>query len=161
MEVVTEKYFGIDPREFENTRRLFTYWLELGGTAELPSWKAVNLMSLHDIAPTMFVVDLVRDQQSVSYCYRYVGTKIVDTFGIEATGKTVEEVYEGERRKDIIDAYNDVVDGRQPHCGIRSQANLDREFIKFAVLTAPLFEVDGTVDKLIGVKEFLAGNGST
>jgi|GEM_PF-4482932 len=140
---------------YAKLKRFYQYYLSLYKTSDLPRWSDVDLESLYDIASTMFVADLEETEDGRTYRYRYVGTKIVSHFGIEPTRKTVEEVYEGNRAEAILKAYDQIIESEKPQCAIRSQANLQRDYIKFAVLTAPLFNSFGKVEKLIGVKQFL------
>jgi len=146
---------NIDVQKFPRVARLYAYWENL---ARPQSWADVDLMDMHEIAPILFVADVLDDGASLSFRYRFIGTKIVEIFNLDATGKTVEEAFEGERRELIIEAYSNVVNSKSPHLGIRSQANRDRGHVRMAVLTLPLFDPSGDVNMLLGINDFSVMN---
>lgn len=109
-----------DANLFPMTAQLYAYWSDLPSA---PSWTDVDLMAIHRLAPFVFVADVVGAAAPYRFVYRYVGTKIVDAFGLDATGKAVEEAFESERAQRMIEAYTYVGTNGLPQLGIRRQAN--------------------------------------
>lgn len=140
-----------DAALFPRTARLFDYWRSL---APPPCWGGVDLMVLYDIAPQIFVADVGTAGDALTFTYRYVGTRIVTAFGFDATGMTVEQAFEGEYMEQIRDAYLYVVSEKSPQFGVRQQANENREYVRMAVLTVPLFGAGGRVEKIMGLADF-------
>jgi len=111
-------------------------------------------MALYDIAPQIFVADVGTAGDALTFTYRYVGTRIVTAFGFDATGMTVEQAFEGEYMEQIRDAYLYVVSEKSPQFGVRQQANENRDYVRMAVLTVPLFGAGGRVEKIMGLADF-------
>ncbi len=143
-----------DSQLFQNTARLYSYWDELP-FAPMPSWTDVNLMDVYEIAPLIFVADVIRSGSAPKFVYRFVGTKIVELFQYDATGMSVEDAFEDERRALILEAYSFVVNSNSPQLGIRAQATRGRDFVQGAVLTLPLFDAEGDVNMLLGINDLL------
>ena len=143
-----------DAEKFPMTAELYAYWSELP-RAPQPAWADVDLMAIYRIAPLIFVADVVSQTGGTNqFVYRFVGTRIVDIFGVDATGKAVEEAFEGNRAQKIIEAYRYVIEAGKPQLGIRQQANRERGHVRMAVLTVPLFDAAGKVDMLMGINDF-------
>jgi hypothetical protein len=146
-----------DAQNFPMTARLYAYWEGLKSAPE-PCWADVDLMDIYEFVPLVFVADVLPSGNANKFRYRFVGTKIVEMFGLDATGKTVEQAFEGERAALILDVYNSIVTSKSPQLGLRGQANKERGFVHMVVLTVPLFNARGEVDMLMGVNDFSVMN---
>jgi len=151
MEIELSGVAAEDAALFPKTARLYEYWRGLVPPA---CWDDVDLMALYDIAPQIFVADVEPNGDAFTFTYRYVGTRIVTAFGFDATGMSVEDAFEGEHMEQIRDAYLYVVSNKSPQFGVRHQANEDRDYVRMAVLTVPLFGADGRVEKILGLADF-------
>lgn len=76
------------------TRRLFDYWRAKRGGHARPGLEDFDLMDLYDIAPFMTIRDAVEGGRE--FRCRYFGTRMVELFGLEATGKLMSECYTSE-----------------------------------------------------------------
>lgn len=144
-----------DALAYPNAAALFTYWEDLP-SAPRPRWADVDLMAISKTAPNIFVVDVLRGDGPLDFRFRYLGTRNVEMFSADVTGRTVRSAFDDPGREIIAAAYTFVVETGQPQQGIRFHAVEGRDFIRFSALTLPLFDADGAVEKLIGAADFLA-----
>jgi hypothetical protein len=142
-----------DAQKFPMTAKLYSYWEKLPSSPR-PMWSSVDLMTIFDIAPWMFVADVVRSEMSLRFVYRFVGTKIVDAFGLDPTGMSADEAFEGDRLTLMTEAYTYIINSKKAQLGFRQQANKQRGFVRMAVLTVPLYDQEGTVNMLMGINDF-------
>jgi hypothetical protein len=75
------------------TCRLYDYWRSKCDEKSIPGWRDIDLMDLYDIAPNVVVRDAV-DGGSEFRC-RYFGSNLVEAFGLDPTGKLLQEAYPG------------------------------------------------------------------
>lgn len=143
-----------DASAYRNAADLYAYWESLPSSPR-PRWADINLMDIHRTAPNVFVLDVLRDAGPLDFRFRYLGTRNVDRFGVDVTGQTVRQAFDDPGRTNILDAYAFVVETGQPQQGIRFHAVEGHDYVRFAVLTLPLYDADGTVEKLISATDFL------
>jgi len=75
-------------------QRLLEYWLEKRGERPRPRLSDFDLMALYKVAPVLTIRDLVNG--GTDFRCRYWGTRLVDIFGVEPTGKLLSESFNPE-----------------------------------------------------------------
>jgi len=73
------------------TRRLLDYWSGLCGGSSRPRFRDFDLMAVYDIAPMLAIRDMIDGGRD--FGCRFWGTKLVESFGHDATGKRLSECY--------------------------------------------------------------------
>jgi hypothetical protein len=71
------------------TVRLTQYWQRIRKDAPMPDYKKHNSGAIEDLWPFCFVVSVVPAHKNV-YKYDYVGEKIVEAYGKDPSGTTVD-----------------------------------------------------------------------
>jgi hypothetical protein len=75
--------------------RAYEYWLAKRGDRQMPRRRDIDPRDLVPLLPYLQLTDLVDGTARIRY--RLVGTAIVATYGLEPTGKYMDEVLSGER----------------------------------------------------------------
>ena len=141
--------------------RVFDYWREKCADTEpgpFPRLAEINLMDLYDIAPYLLVADVVRIEGArTRYRWRFWGSNLTAFFGFEMTGKFIDEAYTPEAARQIISAYDWLLENRVPHYWVRrgGLAYDDQEHLRYERLVCPLLGPGGDIDHLFGVITFV------
>jgi len=138
--------------------RVLAYWKEAAQCAApeaLPRLRHIDLMDLHDIAPQLMIADIVRDQPGrLRYRWRFWGTHLAQFFGIELTGRFIDEAYTPGAAEEVSAAYGWAVENKAPHFWVRRADNPDH--LVFERLICPLHgQTTDTVDHLFGIITFI------
>jgi hypothetical protein len=102
------------------------------------------------LLPYIFMVDVLRDGETLDFQFRLVGTGIVDIEG-EHTGKRLSEMFPDRQTYEMLwRQYCDATAGRiwVRHETLRWQG---RDHIDYEVVLAPLQDGEGQVTLLIGI----------
>lgn len=83
-------------------RRLYRYWLDKRGERPWPDRRAIDPAELKEILPNLAIIEIVGAANDPRFRYRLVGTAIVDAYGVDPTGRFVDE---------MTGAYRDVLLG--------------------------------------------------
>lgn len=124
-----------------------------------------DLMEIHRLAPDLIVCDV--DIESCRNRLRFVGTRVVEVFGEETTGRYLDEVNIGPYRSQQLAAFNMAVASRWPQWTKVSVSRskdegvipvLQTAGIVYERLVVPLAEKDGvTVKQLAAIVAFSEG----
>ena len=101
----------------DEMKSIYGYWLERHDEqGRFPKLGDINLMDWHKLSPKLTVIDcLPHDELGVRFLWRYAGTALCDLFGMEMTGKIMDEVFEDLAKEIIADTYLQVYETKQPH----------------------------------------------
>ena len=142
--------------------RVLEYWEEKCANSvpgPFPSLNDLNLMDLYEIAGHLLLCDVVRqDGLSIRYRWRFYGTKLRDFFGVEFTGKfiDIDENYTAEAARQIIGAYDWILENRVPHYWLRrgGLTSDDQKHLVYERLICPVLGQSGDIDHLFGIITF-------
>ena len=138
-----------------NIRTLVEYWHARCQGGLLPARSAINPRDLKPLLPTMFLVDCpTRDDRD--WVYRLIGTEIVNREGYDKTGRSVREYFTGAAWPMLRAEYLMCMDEHRPV--YRADTALDRlarDSFDFERIFLPLAGDGRTVDKVIGIVEYL------
>jgi len=127
----------IDQVNSSRLHRLFEYWNTKRDDQVRPKWTDIELMEIHDIAPFIYVKDVVDDGQD--FYYRYWGTNLAGTFGYEMSGKKASDHYTGAQLTMTIADHLDMLRAGKPLIStgqVRWAA--DKEYRNYTALVLPL-----------------------
>jgi hypothetical protein len=131
------------------------YWRSKLNGRRMPARADLDVLELRSFMGSMFLFDVI--DRGRDFRFRLIGTKLVERFGRDSTGKTFAEAYE---RADPITAtwlrniYQRVATEAVP---IWSQAPLDqvgRDFVVSTAIHLPLSADGSTVDMIFGASAF-------
>ncbi len=115
-------------------------------------------MDLYKLADCLLLCDVVRqDGLSIRYRWRFWGSKLTDFFGVELTGKFIDEAYTAEAARQIIAAYDWIIENRAPHYWLRrgGLAFDDQKHLAYERLVCPVLGQSGDIDHLFGIITFV------
>ncbi len=75
-------------------KRILARWELLRAPNQLPAFSELDLVEFAELAPAMCIVDCLED--CTSFHFRMIGTDIVKAYGMDQTGKVVDENSSGE-----------------------------------------------------------------
>jgi len=109
----------------------------------LQFWFAVGYISLIDVVPETA-------QTRRRYFFRLDGSRQVDLFGVDFTGKFLDQVYDAEGLKLAEQSYGAAVDQGEPQYHVRQVEFHDRP-IQYEIVILPLSRTGQRVDMLMTV----------
>lgn len=150
---------GLDGELGPLTRQLFDYWLEKRGDRPMPARRDLDPIEMPKILPHIMLMDV--EPSTGRMKFRLVGTRVVQMFGADNTGRYLDEVDFGEQRPLILESYHTALERAAGHH--RRMGFINKDGLKYEMerLIMPLSSDGGrTVDKLISlldIKENIAG----
>lgn len=72
----------------------------------------IDLMDIHKLAPNTYILDINHDTSE--WVFRFMGTKLVQDFGQDLTGKDLHSVIQGDTKGTILDTIARVIDKKKP-----------------------------------------------
>ncbi len=142
--------------------RVFAYWREKCANTEpgpFPRLAEIDIIDLHDIAAHLLIADVVREGGArARYRWRFWGSNLTDFFGVEMTGKFIDEAYTPEAARQIIAAYDWILEFQEPHYWVRrgGLAYDNQEHLRYERLICPILGPSGDIDHLFGIITFVA-----
>ena len=138
--------------------RVLDYWRsKCGADGELPLAKDINLMDLYEIAPNLLLADVERAPDALPrYRWRFWGTALTNFFSVELSGRYIDEAYTPAAARQIIAAYDWILQKRAPHFWTRrgGLAQDNQEHLVYRRLICPLTAADGEISRLFGIITF-------
>lgn len=139
--------FGPEKISSPILRGIYQYWLEKAGAEAVPARADFEPLDLPRHLPHIFLVEIGEDGR---FCYRVVGTRIVDWSGFDPTGKYLEDVSRLYDIDGIRRDFQSAADARAPRYDLRRSPWADRDYMQYHRLLAPLAEKNGRVTHLMG-----------
>ena len=104
------------PEEMHADLRSFMdFWRVKKGERRMPSMHELDLLEIPHLAGGLFIIDITyQDDQPVRFQYRHAGLDIVDTIGMEITGRFLDEIFPPENYKILVEDYQDAILHCQP-----------------------------------------------
>lgn len=128
------------------------YWQGLAAAAGgVPPRSAVDPLSIpRHLLPDIGLVEAQPDGERLNLRFRLLGTGHRRATGRDYSGKSFDELYTPQQVLAFETEYRLVLTGGQPRFARRSSLKLDREFIKFQRILAPLLDETGRARHVIG-----------
>ncbi len=105
---------GIDTEEL---CEVLDYWKSKRNGRRMPPRTAIDALEIPGkLWPRISLLDVVRDNGMVRFRYRRVGSHFVETFGLDPTGRFIDETLttRGRYREYVISLYQELVAARKP-----------------------------------------------
>jgi hypothetical protein len=134
---------------------VFNYWLGKSFGQSLPRRRDIDPVDIPKLLPILMIVEVLRPGR---YRYRLIGTENADAFGMNATGRYLDEVLPGpEYKKHVLALYDECVHSRRAlysECLFTSpQYRAPERHIK--VLFTPLSDDGERVNQVLVAQVFL------
>jgi hypothetical protein len=139
-------------RAFTRLAQLFDYWEHKRSGRAMPQRRDIDPGEISHLLPFIHIVEAI--DQGRRYRYRLVGTGIVRVFGMDATGKHLDEIAAGARQAFIHECYEAVRQSRRPAFVRTRYLRTQGPEIAAARLLAPLSIGDDAVRQIIGASVF-------
>jgi hypothetical protein len=134
-------------------RESYEYWLSKCRGDRLPRRRDIRPEEIARLLPHIFLVDVAGDPPS--FKFRLVGTQITQWAAGEYTGVTVNEAEYGPNWRRVYDSYLQAVRTRAPVYSEYSAPWMEREFLFYERIIAPLSEDGATVSMLFGALDVI------
>ena len=141
----------LDQIESPTLRRFFQYYLEKRGNRAFPSRADLDPL---DFPYALGDVTLVNVRHNpLNFSFRLDGSRHVERFGFDLTGRSLEEFPYPEMRKAIFESYKEIIDHREPRRYFRDLESGGRWF-RYETLLLPLSSDGSTIDMIVSVISF-------
>ncbi len=153
--VSSEHVLTIETETFktDTTNRLYDYWRGKCGDRERPHLADIELMDLYDIAPFMFIRDVIDDGKDLM-C-RFWGTEMTNAFKMDCSGKPISKSFTAYGSKNAIEIYLAVLESKLPTRLIGDLGYVDRaDFISFEAIMLSLDGKEMPKQHVIGAYKF-------
>jgi hypothetical protein len=135
----------LDDVESPTLRRFFQYYLGKRGARAFPARADLDPLDFVYALGDITLVDVHYDP--LKFSFRLDGSRHVERFGFDLTGRSLDDFPYPEMRQAIFDSYKDVIDHREPRRYFRDLESAGRWF-RYETLLLPLSK-DGTVIDMI------------
>ena len=133
-------------------RRFLQYYLEKCAGRALPARRDLDPVDFAYALGDITLVDVAHDP--LRFSFRLDGTRHVERFGFDLTGRSLDDFPYPEMRQAIFDSYREVVERRKPRRYHRDLESNGRLF-RYEALILPLSDDGETVNMLISAISFL------
>jgi hypothetical protein len=134
---------------------VFDYWIGKSADRKIPRRRDIDPVDIPKLLPILMIVDVLPSHR---YRYRLVGTENADAFGVNATGRYLDEVLPGvDYKKHVLALYDKCVRSHRPlysECLFISVDHRGPEW-HIKVLFLPLSEEGETVKQVLVAQVFL------
>lgn len=119
----------------DKLRRLYEYWLQKRGSRPMPARRDMDPLDLRFALGDIALVEVLRDP--LRFRFRLDGTRQVERFGVDMTGKMLDELPDPTMRRLTERSYGDVVASGKPATHQRDVMTEGRLFV-YEVAILPL-----------------------
>ncbi|HVZ01022.1 MAG TPA: PAS domain-containing protein [Dongiaceae bacterium] len=141
----------LDQLESPTLRRFFEYYREKAGTRPFPARRDLDPVDFPYALGDITLIDVAYDP--LRFSFRLDGSRHVERFGFDLTGRTLDEFPYPEMRQAIYDNYRDVVEARAPRRYYRDLETSGRWF-RYETLILPLSDDGERINMLISAISF-------
>jgi len=127
-------------------------WQSKRGTRHLPSRADFDPVEMPGLLSSMILVDVEIPETRLKV--RLAGTKIVEMFGSDYTGKYLDEIEFGDVRSKILTEYKLCATEKRPLFSDHTFRKLNHYYHSIERVLLPLSNDDETVNMLMAVLEF-------
>jgi hypothetical protein len=141
----------LDQLESPILRRFFQYYQEKSGSRPMPARGDLDPCDFAYALGDITLVDVAYDP--LRFRFRLDGSRHVDRFGFDLTGRWLDDFPYPEMRQAIFDSYREVVEAAVPRRYYRDLQSEGRWF-RYETMILPLSEDGNTVNMLISAISF-------
>ena len=133
-------------------RNFYTHWRGLCDQAPIPPRSAFDIVEVPPpLIPHLILLDVLEGGRD--FRYRVVGTGVRDNVGRDFTGETVEAYHHSHESLSVHDGYIAVVEHGIPDLYRATLLDIDKAFISYDRLAAPLAAPDGRIIQILACFE--------
>jgi len=141
----------LDQLESPTLRRFFEYYRAKAGNRPFPARRDLDPVDFPYALGDITLIDVAHDP--LRFSFRLDGSRHVERFGFDLTGRSLDDFPYPEMRQAIYDSYRDVIEARAPRRYYRDLESAGRWF-RYETLILPLSD-DGTeINMLISAISF-------
>jgi hypothetical protein len=129
-------------------RKLLAYWSGKKGDRPVPIRADIDPSEITVLLPHVLLVDIERSP--LRFRYRLTGTEFARGYGIELTGRYLDELDLNEHQHEITQDYAHAADTGEPSCSTLEYTRKDGRHIRYERLILPLSSDGKSIDILIG-----------
>lgn len=134
-------------------RRLLAYWQARRGDRVMPGRQDIDPLDLSWLLGNISLVDVVHGADRPRYRFRLVGTRAVQRFGYDPTGRWLDDLPEPAYRQHVAKAYAEVLQHRLPLVE-RLDMLIDNRTHDYEILRLPLSSDGETIDMILLAADF-------
>ena len=135
---------------------VFSYWSGKKGARPMPARRDIDPLELGPgILPHLMLVDV---EPGPRFRYRLFGTVVSDHFGMDATGRYIDEVMVGQYKDFILGLYGDMIAQKKPVYSTSIYGPAVNRNMSTQRLMLPLSSSGDDVDMVLGCQVFLYGS---
>jgi hypothetical protein len=136
-------------------RKLADYWEKLRGGNQFPSRHAIDPAEIKVLLPIIVLVELHLDPLRIRY--RVAGTRFVEAFGAETSGRWLHDVYTDEYElNQTLNNFQRLLDQRTPVYGRTENTFLPIGTSQFAWAIFPLSDDGEHITHALGIEDYKA-----
>lgn len=140
-----------DPR----LKTVYAYWQSKRAGRPLPGRRDIEPAELKSVLPHLMLIDV---EPGPRYRYRLFGTAVTEAFGMDPTGKCVDEVMLGDYKSFLLGLYDDLCREKQPIYSTSIYGTKRDTKMWTQRLMLPLASDGDTVDKVLACQVFVHGS---
>ena len=129
-------------------RELHLYWVTKRGLRIAPSRAEMRPEEIAPLLPYVYIVDII--DRPRRFRFRLVGTRIVEGYGEDVTGRFLDEVDLGDKGSAIQAEYEKTANEQAPTAGSWNFSKKDGRELDYEHLVLPLSSDGRTIDMLFG-----------
>jgi hypothetical protein len=141
----------LDNIESPTLRRFYDYYVAKRGTRAFPARADLDPLDFAYALGDITLVDVRHDP--LRFSFRLDGSRHVERFGFDMTGRSLDEFPFPEMRLAIFESYRDVVEHREPRRHHRDLESSGRWF-RYEALLLPLSGDGQTIDMIVSAISF-------
>jgi hypothetical protein len=142
---------SLDEIESPILRRFFQYYLEKRGNRLFPARADIDPLDFPYALGDITLVNVHHDP--LNFSFRLDGSRHVERFGFDLTGRSLDDFPYPEMRQAIFDSYKDVIDHREPRRYFRELESAGRWF-RYETLLLPLSNDGTTINMIVSAISF-------
>lgn len=141
----------LDQLESPSLRRFYEYYREKAGTRPFPARRDLDPVDFAYALGDITLIDVAYDP--LRFSFRLDGSRHVERFGFDLTGRSLDEFPYPEMRQAIYEGYRDVVERREPRRDFRDLESSGRWF-RYETIILPLSDDGEHINMLISAISF-------
>jgi hypothetical protein len=129
-------------------RKLLAYWLEKKGDRPAPIRTDIDPVEIKALLPHVGLVDIER--LPLRFRFRLAGTEIAKGYGLELTGRYLDELDLNDHQHEILQEYIRAGESGEPSCSTLEYTRKDGRHIRYERMVLPLSSDGKSIDMLVG-----------
>ena len=141
-------------------KEVYAYWQKKRGARAMPARRDIDPLDIPTVLPHLMMIDV---EPGPRYRYRLFGTEVTEAFGMNPTGKCVDEVMVGDYKKFLLGLYDDLCREKKPVYSTSIYGTHNRTLGRDTKmwtqrLMLPLSADGAAVDKVLACQVFVHGS---